>query len=399
LFYVKGCFLIFGHEFGQGRKPSKLDNEFAKTKSRKKASMNKFTHLSQYLGYLFDDSTIIKKAAEILTGILKAHSARLSDIAREMAGGEARNYKCLQRFLDETQPQEVLLRLFQEDAPFVIGDPTEMPRPQAKKTEYVGTLSDGQTSGYWLLFLATPYRGRAIPCHFVSYSSRTINAEATSRNRYHFQAFAQLKELLGEMPLVLDREFSYLELMQALVTEQLKFVIRLKVGPNFFDQEGQPVLLSVQKGEKRLIPKVFYMGKVFVNVVGWWKEGLSEPMWIMTNLPAEQGLEIYLQRMKIEETFRDLKSLLGLDKMMQKKRSLMEKMVALMMIAYAVSLILGEALRDHLFPETSRKRKQFSGPFILIRLKLNLPKTQFLAISAQALQTFSTLIAPVRTLV
>jgi hypothetical protein len=390
---------MFGHEFGQAEKPSKLDNEFAKTKPRKKASMNKFTHFSQFLSCLFDDSETIKKAEEILTGILKARSARLSDIAREMAGREARNYKCLQRFLDETQPQEVLLRMFQETAPFVIGDPTEMPRPQAKKTEYVGTLSDGQTSGYWLLFLATPYRGRAIPCQFVSYSSRTINTEATSRNRYHFQAFAQLKELLGEKPLVLDREFSYLELMQALVTEDLNFVIRLKVGPNFFDQEGQPVLLSVQKGEKRLIPKVFYMGKVFVNVVGWWKEGLSEPMWIMTNLPVEQGLEIYLQRMKIEEAFRDLKSLLGLDKMMQKKRALMEKMVALMMIAYAVTLILGETLRDHLFPETSRKRKQFSGPFILIKLKLNLPRTERQAISAQALQTFSSLIAPVRTLV
>jgi hypothetical protein len=376
-----------------------LDNEFAKTKSRKKASMNKFTHLSRFLGYLFDDSAKVKQAEEILVGIMKARSARLSDIAREMTGGEARNYKRLQRFLHATQPQEVLLRLFQEDAPFVIGDPTEMPRPQAKKTEYVGTLKDGQTSGYWLLFLATPYRGRAIPCHFLSYSSQTINAEATSRNRYHFQAFAQLKEFLGEIPLVLDREFSYLELMQALVTERLNFVIRLKVGPNFYDQAGQPVLLSVQKGEKRLIPKVYYMGKVFVNVVGWWKEGLSEPMWIMTNLPAEQGLEIYLQRMKIEEAFRDLKSLLGLDKMMHKKRSLMEKMVALMMIAYAIILILGEALRDHLFPETSRKRKAFSGPFILIKAKLNLPRSEFQAVFVKALDTFQSLVSPVRTYV
>jgi len=72
------------------------------------------------------------------------------------------------------------LRMFREDASFVIGDPTEMPRPQAKKTEYVGTLSDGETSGYWLLLLATPYHGRAIPCSFVSYSSKTINRDATS---------------------------------------------------------------------------------------------------------------------------------------------------------------------------------------------------------------------------
>jgi hypothetical protein len=51
-----------------------------------------------------------------------------------------------------------------------------------------------------------------------------------------------------------------------------------------------------------------------VNVINWWKEGLSEPMWVITNLPAEQGLNIYLQRMKIEGSFRDLNNLLGLKK-------------------------------------------------------------------------------------
>jgi hypothetical protein len=359
--------------------------------------MNKFTHLGEFLGMIFDQQDTLQKAKEVVTGILKARSPRLSDISREMHGNETANYKYIQRFLKDNQPQDALLRLFQEEANFVIGDPTEMPRPQAKKTEYVGTLSDGQTSGYWLLFLATPYHGRAIPCHFVSYSSKTINAEATSRNRYHFQAFAQVKELLGERPLVLDREFSYLELMQALITENLNFVIRLKVGPNFFDQEGKPVALSVPKGEKRVLNKVFYMGKVFVNVIGWWQAGLSEPMWVMTNLPAEQGLAIYLQRMKIEEAFRDMKSLLGLEKMMPKKRELMEKMVALMMIAYAVTLILGEAFRDHLFPETSRKHKTFSGPFILLKLKLSLPMSEFRAICLQALKTFRLIVTPVRT--
>jgi hypothetical protein len=117
----------------------------------------------------------------------------------------------IQRFLENSDPQTALLRLFREEAPFVIGDVTEMPRPQAKKTEYVGTLSDGETKDYWLMVLATPYHGWAIPCGFVDYSSKTINQEATSRNQHHFAAFRQVKELLGDRPLVLDREFSYLE--------------------------------------------------------------------------------------------------------------------------------------------------------------------------------------------
>ena len=359
--------------------------------------MNKFTHLSDFLGYLFDDERSVKKAQAITAGILQAQSCRLSDIAREMAGSEAATYKCIQRFVANTALKSTLLRLFQEEAPFLIGDPTEMPRPEAQKTDYVGTLSDGQTSGYWLLILATPYQGRAIPCHFVSYSSAVIGSEVTSRNRYHYQAFAEVKELLGEKPLVLDREFSYLELMQALVREEVNFVIRLKVGAHFFDQEGKQAALNVKKGETRILNKVFYMGKVFVNVIGQWQAGLKEPMWIMTNLPAEQGLSFYEQRMKIEETFKDLKSLLGMDKLMCQKRYFMEQMVCLALIAFSIGLVLGETLRSHIFPETSRKYKLYSGLFVLLKLKLTLDFLEFRRISKSASLIFQSIVFPVRT--
>jgi len=359
--------------------------------------MNKFTHLLKFVQNLFDDEDTARKAKEIVEGILKAQSPRLSDIARKMSGKEETNYKSIQRFLANNSPQQALLRLFQEDAPFVIGDPTEISRPQAKKSEYVGTLSDGKTSGYWLLTLATPFHGRAIPCHFVDYSSKTINDEATSRNRHHFEAFAQVKELLGDKPLVLDREFSYLELMEVLVYEKINFVICLKEGPKFTDQEGNPVALSVCKGETRILNKVFYMGKVFVNVIGVWGEGFSKPLWVMTNLDAEQGLAIYLQRMKIEECFRDMKNLLGLKKLMNKRRDHMEKMVALLLIAYAISLWLGETLRSALFPEGTRKHKIYSGLFVLLKLKPIISRQDFLPISSRALSSFSNLVCYVRS--
>lgn len=359
--------------------------------------MNKFTHLSRFVQYLFDEKETVKKGKTIIEGLLKARSPRLSDIAREMPGKEETNYKSIQRFLACTSPKQALMRLFQEDAPFVIGDPTEMPRPQAKKSEYVGTLSDGKTSGYWLLILATPFHGRAIPCHFVSYSSKTINAEATSRNRHHFEAFAEVKDLLGDKPLVLDREFSYLSLMENLVIEKINFIIRLKEGAKFTDREGNLVAMSIRKGETRVLNKVFYMGKVFVNVIGVWKEGLSKPLWVMTNLDAKQGLDVYAQRMKIEESFRDMKSLLGLEKLMNKRRDHMEKMVALLLIAYAIGLWLGETLRSTLFPEGTRKHKLYSGLFVLLKLKLSIARQDFLPISSLALNSFSCLILYVRS--
>jgi hypothetical protein len=355
--------------------------------------MDKCTQLLPFVQDLFEDQATVWKATRIIGGILKSRSPRLSDISRSMHGNEAANYKCVQRFLERCDLQEILLRLFREEAPFVIGDPTEMPRPQAKKTEYVGTLSDGETKGYWLMMLATPYHGRALPCGFVDYSSKTINQDATSRNQHHFAAFGMIKELIGDKPLVLDREFSYLELLENLAQEGVNFVIRLKVGPKFCDGEGKEVALSIQKGETRPINKVFYKGKVFVNVIGRWQKGFSEPMWIMTNMAAEAGLALYLQRMKIEETFRDLKSLLHFDKLMNKRRSWMEKMVALVLIAYTLALILGELLRSQLFPEDSRKYKLYSGPFVFLKLNPALSPPVLL----QARAAFSQLIFPVRS--
>lgn len=357
--------------------------------------MNKCTQLLPFMQGLIDDPATARKAAKIGEGILKARSPRLSDIARAMGGQEEANYKAIQRFLGQSDPREVLPRLFREEASFVIGDPTEMPRPQAKKTEYVGTLSDGETKGYWLLLLATPYQGRAIPFSFVSYSSKTINAEATSRNREHLTAFSQVNELLGERPLVLDREFSYLELLEALVAEGVNFVIRLNLGVNFFDGEGKAVPLSVAKGETRILNKVFYKGKVFVNVIGVWQKGFSEPLWIMTSLKAEDGLVIYLQRMKIEEAFRDLKNLLNFHKLMNKRRTMMEKMAALILIAYAIALFLGEMMRDAFFPLGSSKHKLYSGLFVFIKLNLDLSPSLLVQIRA----AFSQFILPVRTYV
>jgi hypothetical protein len=60
----------------------------------------------------------------------------------------------------------------------MLGDPTEIERPQAWKTEYIGTLKDGKTKGFWAMVLATPYHGRAIPCGLVTYSSKTIAQNA-----------------------------------------------------------------------------------------------------------------------------------------------------------------------------------------------------------------------------
>ena len=116
-------------------------------------------------------------------------------------------------------------------------------------------------------------------------------------------------------------------------------------------------------------------------------------MWVMTDMEAMLGLAYYLQRMKIEQAFRDLKSLLNFQKLMNKGRTQMEKMVAFMLIAYTIALIVGEALRTQLFSDNSRKHSIFSGPFILIKLNSVL-SPPVLSLSHS---TFSQIVCPVRT--
>jgi hypothetical protein len=380
--------------------------------------MNKYIDVQPFVKELFDEQDTVEQAAEIIQAILTAHSPRLSDLAREMKGKAEANYKRIQRFLGRVDPRMVLGRLYQENAPFVIGDPTEMARPQAYKTGYVGKLSDSETYGYWLFLLATPYRGRALPCGVILYSSNTIRREANSRNLNHFRAFGLLKDMIGEKPLVLDREFSYLELLENLVTEQINFVIRLQLGahpPTFYDGEGQIVIPAVARGETRILNKVFYKGRVFVNLIGVWHSGFEDPLWVMTNLKAEDALAIYLQRMKIEQTFRDLKTLLRFDKLMNKCQDQLEKMVALVLIAYTFGVLLGEAIRDRVFkPDPAPqpppldahapfhrpgyKYKRFSGLFILVRFKLSLSQSQIRHLADVVLADFhSALLTHVRS--
>lgn len=298
---------------------------------------------------IFDNNE--EKAALILKAILDARSPRLSDLSHAMPGSPSANYKFMQRFLDKAEPGKALMRLYMEEASFILLDPTEMPRPQAKKTDYVGKLKDGKTRGYWLLVLGVPYRGRALPFHFITYSSRTINDEATSRNLEHRRALQTVQQLIGDKPIVMDREFSYEGFLADLIAEELRFVIRLNVGSgvHLLDEFGERVSLSLSPGEQRFFKRVKYKGKVLVNLSGYWRPGLKEPMWVISNLEPEEALEVYKTRMKVEESFKDLKDLLSVEKMMNKKRELMEKMVAMVLIAYSLGLLVGEELRDRMY--------------------------------------------------
>ena len=385
--------------------------------------MDKFIRIFEFAQQLFSDHKTANQASQIIAGIMEACSPRLSEIAAKMPGKAEASYKRLQRFLQENEPQAILKTLFNEEADFVIVDPTEIERPHADRTEYVGTLMDGETKGFWMLTLATPFRGRAIPFHFLTYSSRTIEDQPSSRNLEHFKAIQEIQQLIGPRPIVFDREFSYRELLHILVDEGVHFVIRLNMGANpplfYYDAERKErlKLLIAPISKPQIYRQVYYMGEVCLNVVGTWRYGFREPMWIITNMEPEAGLELYSQRMKIEICFRDLKSLLHINKVMNKSQVYLNKMLAMVMLAYAISLIVGEAIRDVQYAQVNPQDVNllvvpnvdkssgwflFSGPFLLLKQRFRLDQAVLRQIAKAALLIFTHLVfanvrTPVRT--
>lgn len=299
---------------------------------------------------LFDREA--EKAARILHAILETRSPRKSDWSRVFSqSSEASNYRTIDRVLPKLEPRKALMRLYDPESPFVLVDPTEIERKQAKNTDYVGRLSDGKTLGFWTIVFAQPYRGRAIPFHFGVYSEATLNEQLTSRNLEWRELFWQVKELVGETPLVFDREFSAQRWLEMLEEARCEWVVRLntKSGVKLTDEQGEEIPLLIEKGEKREIKGAYYRGEVKVNVGSVWLKNQKEPLWVMGSLKPEELLEVYKKRMKIEQTFKDSKSLLNLEKVMSKRRGHLMSTLALVLSAYGLGLMIGEAARDEAY--------------------------------------------------
>jgi hypothetical protein len=124
--------------------------------------------------------------------------------------------------------------------------------------------------------------------------------------------------------------------------------------------------------------------------------------------------------MKIEESFRDLKGLLGMERLMNKTKEKMEKMIALLLIVYAISLLVGENLRDYLYAQpqedssfssdkdtipgkphlrAGKKWRRYSGLFVLLRQKWRLSRREWQQLIQESLALFTSLLAPVPTYV
>lgn len=290
-----------------------------------------------------------KQMSAIINAILAARALRISSIAHAMQANYETAYRRVTRFLNEFHDHELVLqRMLCDNVPFLIADPTIIDRPEAEKTKYVGLVRP-ERRGFYLLTIAAPFKGRALPVMIHDYSPATIADECSSRNIEHTAALEKIKDIAGETPIIFDREFSYANLLEDFEAEGLHYVIRLntKNHVKLTDVHGETVELSIGHGERKTWSGLFYKGKIKVNVAAVWKAGFKSPLFVVTSLEdADQAIDLYLQRMKIELMFRDLKSEMGVDKNMSMKRENMQKLIVLAMLAYTMAALVGEKVRE-----------------------------------------------------
>ena len=104
-------------------------------------------------------------------------------------------------------------------------------------------------------------------------------------------------------------------------------------------------------------------------------------------------MEIYKSRKKIEESFKDLKSLLKLDKIMNKSQEYLEKMIDMVMLACAFGLLIGESIRETSYK--GKKAENYSGLFIFLKHLRQIPLATIVAAISSALILFKSLVSVV----
>jgi hypothetical protein len=208
--------------------------------------------------------TSAKAVKELVFLILWAASLMVSQLARRMTWGPREMIHREKRLcrhagtgsfddaaLSGTLRTEAARQLRQDS--LVLLDTSDLSKPYARKMEHLGIVRDGSRRttgpGYWLVgaFLRLK-RGRIVPMLMRCFS--TVQPGIKSFNAVIVQAINQLKEVLteGRGILVADRGFDAIRLLEPMLKNSLRFIVRL-VGNRdlFFEDRGRWRKCNVRK--------------------------------------------------------------------------------------------------------------------------------------------------------
>jgi hypothetical protein len=204
---------------------------------------------------------------------------------------------------------------------------------------------------YKAIVVAIPFRKRAIPIFWKIYTNEEIqHLLYLSHNTLVWSFLDELKKVLvsalgkkRETIWIFDRGFADVKLMKRLMKQRISFIIRVKrnVGIKVSGYVGN---LGNFQGQG-YFPNVLYhqQQQIRINLYCAWDKSHDEPMLLVSNNRGSLAL-LYRQRMKIEEAFRDLKSLFGFRSLVLKNDSIqrIELLWLLSVMAMGLSFLLYE---------------------------------------------------------
>jgi len=239
-----------------------------------------------------------------------------------------------------------------------------------------------------VLAFSIPYHKRAIPLYWTVVSPDDYSPHVLERESIRRFLMAVPRRLRPKLVFVADRGFADVEFFRFLMKLRIKFVIRIcgKVFINSRRYKGWVKRIPLSPGKVRWLPDVVYHRAKPMTVNLLLKYEQDDPLYIATTIDcAETVLRTYARRMRIEESFRDIKDGLLFKRLRLSRADKVGKMLLAGVLVYLFALMIGSQAEKHpelikvisLLPRTKNAKKLLSVFRIGLIIITRCPSTNF----------------------
>ena len=209
--------------------------------------------------------------------------------------------------------------------------------------------------GYDFLYAAIATHARAIPFHITYLRNDELPDIESTRNMVVEHFLLMMKLVIPDnrrVLIVADREFGRLSFMKYCRKLGFSYLIRIKGKVTITLQNKTEMLvkdIDLSRTRTKVYSNVYYKkrGKFQTNIIAHHEPNQKEPWYLVTDMnvknTADRAVRLfqYAQRMWIEETFKDIKLYLNMEKFQCMKRTHILKLLVCQLYAYGIMYLIG----------------------------------------------------------
>lgn len=212
------------------------------------------------------------------------------------------------------------------------------------------------------LVAAVPYAGRALPLSLYTFEYPLSEPNLKSQNQLEHIFLLDVEEALpiDLIPVWIgDRGYARSLLLEQSEKEGRLYILRGR-GDTIITYQGRRMKLkqlNVKHGKAVRYKDILYHSErqVRIDVVAYYDPAFEEPWYLLVPvtsrslLDEDQVVELYRERMQIEQSFRDFKTHLGLRglNLQVSVTARMGRLLLAFCLAYVLSVLLGESPLGH----------------------------------------------------